>query len=78
MDAESTLAILWLCVGVAGPLVMIYGAVLVVGWEVSPGFEFYVTAGVVLASFAWVVYCTWQIQLVSGPTKADIQEWERQ
>jgi hypothetical protein len=74
MDPESTIATLWMLVGVGGPVAMIYGTVLLIGLEVTSTLEFVVAMSVIVASMAWMVYCTWRIRLVSTGEEAGLRE----
>ncbi|MFB6184239.1 MAG: hypothetical protein ABEI96_06755 [Haloarculaceae archaeon] len=77
VDAESTLAMLWLVAGTLGPAGLIYGTVQVVGLEVDSPFDLVFTSVVVLVSLVWMTYCTWRIRTVSDRSTPAIVEWGR-
>jgi hypothetical protein len=74
MDTESSLAALWLFVGIAVPLVLIYIAVLMVGYEIKNTVDLLITSTALLGSLAWLTYSTWQIRVVSIGADIDLSE----
>jgi hypothetical protein len=74
MDPEATIATLWMLLGVGGPVALIYGTVLLIGLEVQSTLELVVSMSVIVASMAWMVYCTWRIRLVSVSNDPGLEE----
>ncbi|PSP84308.1 hypothetical protein BRC83_05385 [Halobacteriales archaeon QS_1_68_17] len=72
MDAEANLATMWMLVAVGVPAAVIYGTVMVIGWEIETLLESVVTGAVVIGSLVWMTYCTWRIRLVSVSRVPDL------
>jgi len=72
VDPENVMATLWMALGVAVPVVLLYGAVLLnIGSETL--LDNVLAIGIVAVSMLWMTYCTWQIRQVSVSRTSDAE-----